>query len=312
MVTIFTHVNPDLDAAASVWAWTRFFSVIGKEPKVVFVPAAWDGSTMQDGDVALDIPAGGKGIKGEKADGGKVLSCFATVMKMVVSEERIQKGLLDPLIEFIDVQDSTGDAFFNILSPRFSVGLPTRLSGALLEPAAMTREDVPTSLRVTGLTAVFRAIAHMAKGDHQKTIDTFSVILDGMYGEAVDHKQAAEHAKGATWFGKHIALIHNSTPKTSGALFEQGARFVVYVDGPNMGVIRSHAETTHLKGYVLPIVQAMAAQELGEWFFHPAGFLACRGGLKSPVQTPSAIKGEELAAKMARVLNDELYARCSS
>lgn len=76
---IFTHINVDLDATASVWAARYFMANMAGAP-VEFRPADWDGAEMIQGDIAVDINAGGRGIKGEKGLDGTVHSCFASIM----------------------------------------------------------------------------------------------------------------------------------------------------------------------------------------------------------------------------------------
>ncbi len=76
---IFTHFVVDLDAVCSVWAAKQFISG-AKGATVEFRPANWDGKEMAEGDLALDIDAGGRGMKGEKGENGIVHSCVALIV----------------------------------------------------------------------------------------------------------------------------------------------------------------------------------------------------------------------------------------
>ena len=101
---IFTHVSVDLDAAGSVWAAKRFIPGADKA-EVVFVPANWDGTGMDNGDIAVDIYAGGKGVKGRVSPDGHTHSCFQTILERFAL--RADKLALCNLTAFIDACDST-------------------------------------------------------------------------------------------------------------------------------------------------------------------------------------------------------------
>ena len=75
---IFTHVNPDLDALMSVVA-ARLYYPAARGAEIILKPANWDGAGMDPDDIAVDMEAGGRGMKGEKGD-GVVHSCFALIM----------------------------------------------------------------------------------------------------------------------------------------------------------------------------------------------------------------------------------------
>ena len=93
MPRIFTHQNPDLDAILSVcmlWHYADAF----RGAKVVLVPANWDGASLGYGDIAVDLEAGGHGIKGVVDDDGTVHSCFAALMKSSAPAEDIGSNAL--------------------------------------------------------------------------------------------------------------------------------------------------------------------------------------------------------------------------
>src|SRR3990167_6169937 len=104
---IFTHVNPDLDAALSVCAAWMF--VPGAQTaEVEFRPANWDGSGMTGGDIALDLDAGGRGIKGKKDADGTVHSCFAEIVERYAPSG--DQKALSPLVAYVDIHDTQGAA----------------------------------------------------------------------------------------------------------------------------------------------------------------------------------------------------------
>jgi hypothetical protein len=75
---VHTHINVDLDAVAGVWAAGQFMGA--QDTELVFVPANWDGDGIEDGDLALDIRAGGRGIKSTEHEDGTVGPCFAWII----------------------------------------------------------------------------------------------------------------------------------------------------------------------------------------------------------------------------------------
>lgn len=105
MARVFTHQNVDLDAVMSVAAWLEF---VDPTAEVVFVPANFDGVSMEEGDVALDLDAGGRGIKGD-FDGTVIHSCLARIVREYCSEN--DKRALEPLVKFVNAQDAHGSAY---------------------------------------------------------------------------------------------------------------------------------------------------------------------------------------------------------
>lgn len=112
MGKIFTHQTVDLDAVLSVCVLWRFVKGM-KEAEVEFRPSNWDGEGMGPFDVAIDMEAGGRGVKGHK-ENGTVHSCFALLMARYAPPE-IYKSMWS-LVEYVDLQDSTGNAV-NVLFP---------------------------------------------------------------------------------------------------------------------------------------------------------------------------------------------------
>lgn len=105
MARIFTHQNVDLDAVMSVAAWLEF---VDPTAEVVFVPANFDGARMEEGDIALDLDVGGRGIKGD-FDGAVIHSCLARIVHDHASES--DQRALEPLVKFVNAQDAHGSAY---------------------------------------------------------------------------------------------------------------------------------------------------------------------------------------------------------
>lgn len=279
-MAIYTHYNVDLDAVASVWAVRRF--VPGMEKALVeFKPANWPGDGFHSGDMAVDINAGGLGLKGKVDPDGTVHSCFASVVASYASEED-QRALVH-LVRFVDIQDAHGSTV-NHLAP-----------------------DLPDysrrTLYYTGINSVLRALQEAHSRDDELVVERMSEIFDGMLAMGRSRIRAVEEAENAEVLpcGK-VAITRDAQEfSTSGILFSRGVRAVIYVDGNCLGVVRGQNETIRMDH---PLIRRVveAAGEVKEWFAHPSGFLFCRGSRKNRVSTPSQVDPFELAQAAASVL----------
>lgn len=265
---VFTHRNIDLDAVASLWAVLRF---ICKEAYILFVDANWDGSEMQPGDMAVDIFADGKGIKGDQDEDGTVHSCFQTLVRRFCSESQ-QKALRE-LVIYIDAADR-GNAPKNL--------------GAQGEMAKIWS--------FTGLNAVLRALQSGYKGEYRKqdlcvARQMFS-IFDGLLKNGITRQQCELDADEAEWVSPDVVINRNTQHMgTNGVLFERGAKAIIFVDRYNLGVVREGQETIRMDSE--PVRKVINGEE--GWFFHPSGFLTARGTRKAPSKSPSTIDPVELA-----------------
>jgi hypothetical protein len=277
---IYTHVNVDLDAVCSVWAAREFIPGAGQAP-VIFRPANWDGEGLEEGDLALDIPAGGRGIKGEKDADGRVHSCFATLVKKHASPE--DQWALQPLVDFVDAQDTHGSAV-KFLAP----GLSRRNQAALAS---------------TGINAVLRALQSINRQNDLVVCKLMWEILSGLLKSFQARQRAELEADRASMFlGNTIALIENAREfSTNGVLFERGVRFILYVDGNNLGLVREGTETLRMDHPTIRRVVENAG-EAEEWFAHPAGFLFCRGSRKAPATEPSRVYPKDLIRALSHIL----------
>jgi hypothetical protein len=115
-VIIISHEDPDIDSIFSTLAIIYFFLGIKDLIKffqnsdwrdvIVLKPANWDGKGMGPNNIAVDIHAGGRGIKGEIIE-GKTYSAFNSVMSKYAPKE-MNEALAD-FICYVDTFDSTGD-----------------------------------------------------------------------------------------------------------------------------------------------------------------------------------------------------------
>jgi hypothetical protein len=98
--------------------------------------------------------------------------------------------------------------------------------------------------------------------------------------------------------GRKVAIVSDEYPPTvMGVLFDDyGVDFIIYHTGNNIGVTRNAKITepslTKLADYI---------DEDG-WFFHHAGFIACRGSRKHPATTPSKYTVDDLINMLSKLL----------
>lgn len=290
MVTIWTHVRPDLDAVFSVLFVQMFVVPRGAEYELKFVPANWDGKDWKEGDFAVDIEAGGLGLKGVVDSDGTVHSCFASLVAQYASD--FDRKALAPLTRFIDVHDSKGSAV-RTLAPGLS-------------------DQDRDALDFTGLNAVLSAVKATCgnnEGRDHETISKMRMIFTGMLKNARSRQKNEDEIDSdprIEWIGNNREVVISSRPNSMAKLFDRGAQVMVYVDGKNIGIARNgngryaHVPMNH------PIIKAVV-DRYGEtdWFEHSSGFLFCRGSFKSPAQTKSAVPPKELAEAVAMVLEME-------
>jgi hypothetical protein len=237
---------------------------------------------MAESDLALDIDAGGRGMKGEKGEGGIVHSCLASIVAKEASPA--DQSALASLVRFVDAQDAHGSAV-KFLAPEAS-------------------REAQETLAMTGLNAVLRALQATHSRNDALVVERMSEILSGMLQAGRARERAAVEAdKAEVLDGGKVAIVVNSREfATNGVLFEErGVRVIVYVDGHNLGVIREGSETLRMDHVELRAV-VEAAGETSEWFAHPAGFLFCRGSRKAPAENPSKVNPRTLAEVAAKLL----------
>ncbi len=113
MSKLYTHVNPDLDAHFACWLVKSFIPYMAKA-EIVYRGADWDGVGMNHDDMAVDMQAGGHGIKGIQDPDGTVHSCVASLASKYLSAE--DQEAIRELISFVDIQDANGSVVHNLIS----------------------------------------------------------------------------------------------------------------------------------------------------------------------------------------------------
>ena len=251
-IKVITHVSVDLDAVCSVWAYKRA-QEHGTRFEMVFKPANWVPETEDDKKaVILDMDSG---LKGDPSCFGEIINKYWPTLKDW------------PLVDYVNIQDNKGRAN-EILSK-------DKKSSDILATAT--------------LTAVLVAFKNLY-GRDERVLEEMEKLLDGLSITHQLHKQGVEAAKKAEWIGT-VAISRNlNSPVVNGILFGKGAIAVIYIDGPNLGIVKG-SEGPSLD---IPALIDYIKKEEG-WYIHPKGFLVARGTRKSPVTTPSKLDVERIA-----------------
>ena len=289
--TIFRHVHPDVDAYSSTWAVIRYAP--GAENAIICdKPAEWDGSGMKDCDYAVDIKAGGRGIKGELRDNRR-MSAFASVMEKYAPTEVLEA--MAPFISWLEIQDSKGHVI-DYLAPGISKEANQKLYFTSIQMVLLAvKTELHDSIRV------------------QKYMN---VYFDGMLKIARSQLRDMRDFDALIKEGKRIKILHDGKvainfigkKSFSQILFEQGVFVVIYVSGNNLGLVREscpNGTKVRMDHDDIRSVVRQAGEDAdnpNDWYSHSSGFLYCHGSEKNPATTPSKVDPYKLAAAVASLL----------
>lgn len=278
---IYTHENPDLDALASLWAVLNYdHAVIKGNAQVIFRPGNWDGAEMVEGDIAVDIEAGGKGINGVLIDNVRH-SCFATLVTRYLDES--DQEAIANLVAYIDAQDTYGSAVKRLLPD--------------------TSTDVQNIISFSSINSVFRALQSMNYRKDGRVMSVMHEIFSGMLKTGRARQRAVKDAENAIISPcGNVAIISPKEYGTNAVLFDgKGVRIIIYVDGFNLGIIRKDTEILSMSDQ--RIVEFVSRyDDVIEWFAHPSGFMFCRGSRKSQATSMSQVPPTELMAFICEIL----------
>jgi len=253
---IFTHQHLDLDAASAV----SLFLLSNQNyhiNNVHFVSAEYNGPMGPD-DIAIDIFAGTRGIKGHES------SAFSEILNMIAPK---YDPAFRPMATFIDAHDSSGDW-------KAVYGLPKSF-------------NVPTILDF------FRGYQRAFPGQDATLLRTWFAYIRGLWLSHQDFQKAKKLVNKKndkiTWVkDQHTVLVVGKVPQqVFSLLFDKGARFVVYERENTMGIMRAPKETTHIGSKI--------EWMLPDWFHHPSGFLSCWGTVKCPKDVHCGQSSERIA-----------------
>jgi hypothetical protein len=274
MPNLYTHLDIDVDTAASIWLWRRIYE--GEEWRLELKPATWSGDGLTDDDVALELDAHGDGIRSRRQNDGSVQSCFRVI-------------LLEHLPE--DMTDEEADRLEQLVGPIADILDAQRRDGNL------ARLGYPPRYGIYGLSGTFLALKYTTETE-QELVAVFSRILDGFVRLAELSCDVNRLAREVEMIGEVAILLDRDNPGLHRAIFRRGAKFLVFKDGHNLGVLREARERRHLGEILRDRI------EEPNWFFHPRGHLAARGTRRAPARDPSRYTPHALAALLAEALED--------
>lgn len=266
---IYTHQNVDLDAAfsAALLLCLHDLSI----HSVAFLPANHNGEGLAETFLAVDIDLNGKGIKGGKVTSGNRTYVQAALLTILEDAPHEYILALKDIATYINALDSTGD---------WTTGY-THLFASSEE-----LRKIPT------LIDIFNAIKKIGgQADYADTqlVGLAKLIIEGQVLVTQSKLDSAGEAKRAKWPYPYIAIINEAKEdKTNTELMNAGAKFVIYTNGYNIGVVRSNAVVDfnlgdHLRDW------------FPEWFHHEGGFISCWGSKKSVATSPSDVDPQFLA-----------------
>lgn len=281
---IFTHISVDIDAVASIWFFLKF--ILRKTPadvEIIFKPANWDGGEMGRDDIALDISAGGKGIKGEFKY-NRTRSCLLSLAEKYQEkiDQEIKKEVIS-LVNFIDKHDAEGQKYFKHFR------------------APENEKAYFADFR--GLFRVFMGHQSNPVNNDYQVFLKFYENLENHFNLILKANEVRERLEKVDSSTKIAFLENNHIP--SGVLFNQGKKIIIYLDGNDLGVVIGdpRLRNDELVGIITDIVEAAGERfGIGEknWFLDPGKRLICRGSKKSPAPSPSKVD--------PRILHDKLLA----
>lgn len=253
-ITVCTHPNVDTDAVISLWLMRRVLgcgvyslSMIADRPEMGGCPS----------DIYVDYTPKQHGtdcvIIDHHIENTEYKSCASLIWDIFKMEKT--NPHLRMLVEYADAVDTAQWTRLPAPFKHFTLG-------ALI-----------TSLRCQGYddATIIKYVCDF--------IDIMEPYMKTLY----QSEETAKDIEIITTKRFKIAVLDRETPPAvSGILFDTyNIDFIVYQVKNNIGVIRNANLTepslTKLKEYI---------DEDG-WFFHPAGFIACRGSRKHPATTPS-------------------------
>ncbi|KAA3611595.1 MAG: hypothetical protein DWQ01_05765 [Planctomycetota bacterium] len=277
MPNLYTHLDLDVDAAASIWLWQYLYS--SQDWNVQLVPATWPGEEMRNDDMAIELEAEGKGIRARRNPDGTILSCFRIILNEWMprdlnrlEHDRIYR-MVGPIADLLDAQRRDGN---------------------------LSRLGFPPRYGIYGLSGTFLALKKTAESETELLLE-FERILDGFLHLAELSTEVHRLAEEVQFLGHQVAIISDQdNPGLHRAIFRRGAKFLVFKDGNNLGVLREARERKHLGELLSPRIE-----EEG-WFFHPRGHLAARGTRRAPARTESRYTPLQLAEILQGALEEHV------
>ncbi len=292
---IYTHVSGDLDAYTSIWFASRFLKKDGKkicflpfskekEEEIIFISASWNGYELRENDLALDIYAGGHGIKGDIDSQGRVHSCFFKLVSEYGDDEA--KKILLSLAKAVDKHD------MGFLSSSF---------------ASSDNEN-----KLDSFIALKWMLNNLSEDDEWRK-NVFFDFLDNFYQDGVNKLTSKQVILDNTIKVGEVAIFVKDKDQKKfsnrNELFNLlGFSAKVYVDGNHLGVvIKNDLVDSGLRAdhpYVRSVVEK--AGEIEQWFSHPSGFMYSWSCEKAPKDQSSKVDPYELAVAFEKARKEHI------
>ncbi len=294
---IFTHDNLDLDACFAVLASIRYFfkesfTTFFKDPKwrerIKLVSADWDGKELQDGDIAVDIEAGGKGKKGNIEEGERVDSATVQIVEEYAPIE--DRQALQNIVYYINEHDATGSA-----------------AGSIIGKEVLDRKSTIKILKCGSVDGLFRAAqAAIGYQDKKKIIEHFALVFEGYLINGRKEVKAVElYPQRVKLHGRNNKIAFLDMKDAPFALcevaFEKGAEIIIYKNGNDIGIKRRNFSKFPVNhSLILKLIKD--ADEEDKWFIHPAGFLICTGSNKKHATFETKVRIDQLIYTVSKAL----------
>lgn len=298
-IRVWTHQGVDLDAVISVWLVLRFMYP-GLEYELIFVPAGYNGTSIDGDDIAVDIEAGGKGIKSSiDKDGNKHSSCYTIFRRACLSDDNYRA--LCSLISVVDKRDIYG-----------------KLS-LVPEDIGHKKDDGDALNKVEGLSFALRVFKNHYKEEEnadELVCEKMFDVLDSLLEETLESKKFKAEVERKSFRCGNVFVVETSQRfSVARHVFNNpDNKAYIYVNPQknSLGVYLSddfyHNDGFRLRFKDLKPIVAQFNENIGkgenEWFLHEDGFLFAWGTKKDIRPKPSKIRPEELALEINRLIEN--------
>jgi len=171
---------------------------------------------------------------------------------------------------------------------------------------------LPKEVRMFTLSGIISAMKKSGYSD-KTIIKEIFLILDELkyYNEKTsdNYLKNLDNIQILDINGYKVAVVVDTRTHINSMLFEKGIHIIVYSDGNNIGVVRNarfnDINLYGLKEHITNVLKKKnGMDELREWYFHPRGFIVCRGTNKYPVKSPSVLTVWDLVECLKKYLNE--------
>ncbi len=283
---LYTHIGPDLDAHLSCWLVRKFVPTMFNA-QILYVGADWDGIGMKNGDMAVDVYAGSRGIKGIQDPDGTVHSCASYIASRYLRREDAEA--IRDLVRFVDIQDAYGSVVNHLIKD--------------------ASHEARRIFAANSIGAILRALEFTHPNDPHTVFSRMCEIFDGYLEMGRSNVRARLEASRVQLFASgRVALVEGRKEKgINHILWGRGVEAIVYVDGFNLGVVRRGdgallRDGTRFRADHPEIQKIVRMAEKTVWFAHPKRFLYCRGSRKAPANSKSKVNPQELIEAISNLL----------